>query len=68
MIQIGERTGELESMLIRIADAYDFQVRNKLETLTGLLGPVVLIIMGIAIGIIVFAVLVPMFELTNLGG
>jgi len=68
MISIGEKTGELENMLMRVSDAFEFQVKNKIETLTGLLGPMVLVIMGGVIGIIVFAVLVPMFELTNLGG
>jgi general secretion pathway protein F len=68
MISIGEKTGELENMLIRVSEAFEFQVKNKIETLTGLMGPMVLIIMGLVIGIIVFAVMVPMFELTNLGG
>lgn len=68
MISIGEKTGELENMLIRVSEAFEFQVKNKIETLTGLMGPVVLVIMGIVIGIIVFAVMIPMFELTNLGG
>lgn len=68
MISIGERTGDLENMLVRVAEAFEFQVKNKIETLTGLMGPLVLVIMGLVIGIIVFAVMIPMFELTNLGG
>jgi len=68
MVNIGEKTGELENMLIRVSEAFEFQVKNKIETLTGLMGPVVLVIMGLVIGIIVFAVMIPMFELTNLGG
>jgi general secretion pathway protein F len=68
MISIGEKTGELETMLLHVSDAFEFQVKNKIETLTGLMGPIVLVFMGLAIGIIVFAVMLPMFELTNLGG
>ena len=68
MVSIGEKTGDLENMLLQVADAYDFQVKNKLETLTGLMGPVVLVIMGIAVGTIVMAIMVPMFEMTNLAG
>jgi general secretion pathway protein F len=68
MISIGEKTGELENMLIQVADAYDFQVKAKVEAMTSLMGPVVLIVMGLVIGIIVFAVMVPMFEMTNLAG
>lgn len=66
MVTIGEKTGELENMLIQVSDAYDFQVKTKIESLTSLMGPVVLIIMGLAIGSIVFAVMVPMFEMTNM--
>lgn len=68
MISIGEKTGDLENMLVRVSEAFEFQVKNKIETLTGLMGPMVLVIMGLVIGVIVFAVMVPMFELTNLGG
>jgi len=68
MVNIGEKTGELENMLVQVSDAYDFQVKNKLESFTGLMGPVVLVLMGFAIGVIVFSVMIPMFELTNMAG
>lgn len=68
MVNIGEKTGDLENMLMQVADAYDFQVRNKLDGLTSMMGPVVTVIMGMAIAAIVFAVMVPMFEMTNLAG
>ena len=68
MVNIGEKTGDLENMLMQVSDAYDFQVKNKLDGLTGLMGPVVTVLMGIAIAAIVFAVMVPMFEMTNLAG
>lgn len=66
MVNIGEKTGELENMLAQVSDAYDFQVKNKLEGLTSVMGPIMTVVMGIVVGIIVLAVLVPMFELTNL--
>ncbi len=68
MVNIGEKTGELENMLVQVSDAYDFQVKNKLDSFTGLMGPVVLVVMGFAIGVIVFSVMIPMFELTNMSG
>jgi general secretion pathway protein F len=68
MVNIGEKTGELENMLLQVSDAYDFQVKNKLESFTSLMGPVVLVFMGFAIGTIVFSVMIPMFELTNVSG
>jgi general secretion pathway protein F len=68
MVSIGEKTGELENMLIQVSDAYDFQVRNKVDGLTSVMAPVVIVIMGIVIGIIVFAIMVPMFEMSNISG
>lgn len=65
MINIGEKTGELENMLTQVADAFDFQVKTKIAAMTSIMGPVVLILMGAVIGFIVFAVMMPMFELTN---
>ena len=68
MVSIGEKTGELETMLSQVSDAYDFQVKNQVDGMTSLLGPVMLIFMGGVIGIIVFAVMMPMFQLSSLGG
>ena len=68
MVSIGEKTGDLENMLLQVSNAYDFQVKNKLEGLTSIMGPVVLILMGFAIGVIVFSVMVPMFELSGAVG
>ena len=68
MISIGEKTGELENMLTQVSDAYDFQVKNSVDGMTSLLGPVMLIFMGGVIGVIVFAVMMPMFQLSSLGG
>lgn len=68
MVNIGEKTGELENMLTQVSDAYDFQVKTKLEGLTSLMGPVVIVLMGFTIGMIVVAVMVPMFEMANIAG
>lgn len=68
MVNIGEKTGELENMLSQVADAYDFQVKTKLAGVTSIMGPIMTVVLGLVVGIIVMAVLVPMFELTNLSG
>lgn len=68
MISIGEKTGELENMLLQVSEAYDFQVKTAIDGLTALLEPLMIVIMGCVIGIIVFAIMVPMFELSSLGG
>lgn len=68
MVNIGEKTGEIENMLTQVSNAYDFQVKNKIEGLTSLMGPVITIIMGLVISIIVFSIMIPMFQMTDIGG
>jgi general secretion pathway protein F len=68
MINIGEKTGELEHMLTQVSESYDFQVKTSIDGLTSLLSPLTIILMGGVIGIIVFSIMVPMFQMSNLGG
>jgi general secretion pathway protein F len=67
MISIGEKTGELESMLSQVSEAYDFQVDNAISGMTSLLEPVMLVGMGLVVGFIVMAILVPIFDLSDVG-
>lgn len=66
MIGIGEKTGELESMLTQVADSYDFQVKTEIQGLTALLEPIMIIMMGLAIAVIVFSIMIPMFEMSGI--
>ncbi len=68
MVNIGEKTGELENMLEQVSDSYDFQVKNAVSGLTSILEPLLIIVMGGVIAVIVFSMLVPMFEMANFGG
>jgi len=68
MISIGEKTGELETMLVRVADTYDQQIDNLVGTLTTLLEPVMILIMGGAVSFIVMSILLPILQLNQLGG
>jgi general secretion pathway protein F len=68
MIAIGEKTGELESMLSQVSEAYDFQVDNAVSGLTSVLEPLMIILMGVIIGFIVLAILVPIFQMSNIAG
>ncbi len=65
MIAVGEQTGEMEEMLTKVADIYDQQVETMVSTLTSLLEPVMILIIGAVMGFIVFAVLLPIFNLTS---
>ncbi|MFK8137342.1 MAG: type II secretion system inner membrane protein GspF [Bdellovibrionales bacterium] len=68
MVAIGEKTGELENMLEQISDAYDFQVENSIDGMTSLIEPVMIVFMGLIVAIIVFAIMIPIFELSNVQG
>ncbi len=63
MISTGEKTGELENMLTQVSDSYDFQVRNKVDSFTSILEPVMLVLMGLIVAVIVFAVVLPMLAM-----
>lgn len=67
MISIGEKTGELETMLMRVADSYDQQVDNMVGTLTTLLEPIMILVMGGVVGFIVMSILLPILQLNQLG-
>lgn len=66
MIAVGEKSGELEEMLARAADAYDDEVEAAVSALTSVLEPVMIIVMGGIVLFIVLAILVPIFELNQL--
>ncbi|NLO92040.1 MAG: type II secretion system F family protein, partial [Elusimicrobia bacterium] len=66
MIGVGEETGALDTMLIRIADFYDQEVDTAVKGLTSMLEPLVIVVLGVVIGTIVIAMFLPMFELGNL--
>lgn len=63
MIAIGERTGELPPMLTMVAENYEEQVNGKIERMTSMLEPMMIVFMGLAVGIIVMAVFVPLLDL-----
>ncbi len=65
MIKLGERSGELEPMLKIISENYEDQVQSRISGLTSVLEPIMMICLGGAIGIIVFAVVIPMMDLNT---
>lgn len=66
MISLGEKSGELEPMLQIVAENYENQVDSRLNALTSTLEPIMMIVMGCAVGFIVFSVIVPMMSLNSL--
>jgi len=65
MVEVGERSGDLQGMLIKVADTYEEQVETSVSLLTSLLEPVLILLMVGVVGIIIMAVLMPMLQLTE---
>lgn len=65
MIRIGEETGNMESMLDKVADFYEDDVQNATKAMTTILEPVIIVVLAVLVGTIMLAVLSPMFTLYN---
>jgi general secretion pathway protein F len=68
MVAVGEKAGQLEQMLERVAITYESEVDTKLSRLTSLLEPLMLVVMGGAVAFIVFSILQPIMDLGQLSG
>jgi len=62
MAAVGERSGELEGMLFKVAEIYEHQVQTRLNGLMALLEPLMILLMGTVVGFIVLAILLPIFQ------
>jgi len=66
MVKIGEETGELEKMLSKIADFYEDEVDSAISTLTSIIEPLMMIMVGAMVGVIVISMYLPMFKMLSL--
>jgi type IV pilus assembly protein PilC len=66
MMAVGEETGALDNMLEKIADFYDSEVTAAVESLTSLIEPVMIAVVGGAVGVIVISLYMPLFNIINL--
>ena len=65
MIAVGERSGQLEQMLESVAESYDAQVETNVQALTSLLEPLMIVVMGGAVGFIAFAIMMPLIQMND---
>jgi len=65
MIAIGERTGQLEEMLHNVSTSYKQQVDLRIQAATTLIEPLMIVLMGVAVGFIVFAIMLPILQLNQ---
>jgi general secretion pathway protein F len=66
MIFVGEQSGELETMLGKIADTYERDVESQIMAMTSMLEPVMILLMGLVILFIVISILLPIFEMNQM--
>ncbi len=66
MIQVGEKSGELEKMLAKTADLYERDVQAAVTAATALVEPVIILVMGVVVGLIILAVCLPIVEINQL--
>lgn len=65
MVAIGEEAGSLDAMLNRVADFYEEDVESRVDTLTSLLEPFIIVVLGVLVGGLVVSMYLPIFELGN---
>lgn len=63
MVAVGEESGNLEEMLLKVSNIYDREVEDSLKRLTALLEPFMVILMGLVVGFVVVAMLLPLFSI-----
>ena len=68
MVAVGEESGEPVHMLSKLSEYYDLEIKKSLERLTSSIGPLVILLMGIVIGFIAVAMILPIFEANQLLG
>ena len=63
MIEVGEETGQLPAMLLKIADLYEDEVDTAVEILSSLIEPILIVILALLVGTIVIALFLPMVSI-----
>ncbi len=65
MIDVGEETGRLSEMLVKVADFYDAEVDATVKGLTSMIEPMLMVFMGVLVGFIAISIMAPMFKLVS---
>ncbi|OPZ57444.1 MAG: Type II secretion system protein F [Deltaproteobacteria bacterium ADurb.Bin510] len=65
MVTVGEKSGKLEEMLVKAAEAYEEDVETAVGALTAILEPLLILFMAVIVGFVVMAILFPMLEMST---
>lgn len=66
MVLVGEQTGRLDEVLLKMAEYYESQSEDKIKNVSNLLEPVIIVIIGLAVGFMVYSILVPIYNVAQL--
>jgi len=66
LISVGEETGKLDAMLIKVAESYEENVRNTIKRFVSLLEPLIILVMGAVVGFIVISMLLAIFSINEI--
>ncbi len=65
MVRVGEQTASLDTILAKLADFYEKEVDAKVGTLSTLMEPIIMIILGVGVGLLVAGILLPIYNLAS---
>jgi len=65
MVSVGEKSGELEKMLLKVSDSFDRTVESRMAALMSLVEPAIILLMGLVVGFIVIAILLPIMQMSS---
>ena len=68
MVDVGEETGQLPEMLLKVADVYDDEVDNSVTALTSILEPMMIVFLALIVGSVVFALFLPLIKMISAMG
>lgn len=68
MVQVGEESGELGAMLLKVADTFDAETQRAIQRALAALVPFITVLMALLVGVVIMAVLVPIYQLTSSAG
>ena len=68
MVDVGEETGQLPEMLLKVADVYDDEVDNAVSALTSMLEPIMIVFLALIVGAVVFALFLPLIKMISTMG
>ena len=68
LVEVGEETGRIDSMLLQVADTYDKDVRTSVKALTSVFEPAVILVMGVIIGTVILSMLMAIFSINDAVG